>query len=159
MNHVHCNRVLGFVAAVAMSALALPLPARADLAKWDQARATEIAKQLAKSSEAWQLAVREQPDNQVVGGGSAQEGFGLHQKAQTLQEMTAGFAAQLAAGKGHDETLDQYKSIKEIVDDTETIAQRAELDEPTMDAWAKVADGMRQIAPYYDPKADSGAAK
>jgi hypothetical protein len=36
-----------------------------------------------------------------------------------------------------------------VVDDTQELASRAPLDEPSMDAWAKVADLMRQIAPYY----------
>jgi len=35
-------------------------------------------------------------------------------------------------------------------------AQQAALDEPTMDAWAKVADAMRRIAPYYDPHSNAG---
>jgi hypothetical protein len=46
-----------------------------------------------------------------------------------------------------------YRSLKEVVDDTEVQARETDLDEPTLDAWAKVADLMRQIAPYYDPKA------
>ena len=40
-----------------------------------------------------------------------------------------------------------------MADDIEEEAQQSSLDEPTMDAWAKVADLLRQIAPYYDPKA------
>jgi hypothetical protein len=34
-------------------------------------------------------------------------------------------------------------------------AQRSELLEPTMDAFANVADLQRQLAPYYDPKANT----
>ena len=40
-----------------------------------------------------------------------------------------------------------------MVDDIEEQAQQSPLDEPTMDSWAKVVDLLRQIAPYYDPKA------
>ena len=70
-----------------------------------------------------------------------------------LHEQSRALAAHLAKGKGHDETRNMYRSLKEIVDDTEVQARRTELDEPTLDAWAKVADLLRQIAPYYDPKA------
>jgi hypothetical protein len=76
-------------------------------------------------------------------------------KARVLKEMSASLADQLKQGKDRAKTLDQYKSIKEIVDDTEVRAQQAALDEPTMGAWAKVADAMRRIAPYYDPNANA----
>jgi hypothetical protein len=65
-------------------------------------------------------------------------------------------SGHLDEGDGYDKTHNLYRDLKEIADDTEVAAQRAELDEPTMDAWAKVADAMRQIAPYYDPKANAG---
>jgi hypothetical protein len=124
-------------------------PAGAELAKWDQTRVTEIAQQLTKASDAWWQAVLEQP------GGPMGEGddSGLVEKAQVLQEQSRTLAAHLAKGKGHDETRNMYRSLKETVDDTEVEARRTELDEPTLDAWAKVTDLLRQIAPYYDPKA------
>jgi hypothetical protein len=74
-------------------------------------------------------------------------------KARRLREQARVLAGQLAKGEGHDQTRNYYRDIVEIVDDTEEIASRAELEEPAMDAWAKVADLQRQIAPYYDPKA------
>lgn len=130
-------------------------PATAELATWDQARVTKVAQELAAASDAWQQAVRRQPGEQI-GSGAAQQEFGLVQKAQLLKEQSQALAGHLAKGKGHDETRNYYRSLKEVVDDIEVQAQQAELDEPTMDAWAKVADLLRQIAPYYDPKADSG---
>jgi hypothetical protein len=69
--------------------------------------------------------------------------------------MSTGLAAHLAKGEGYDETHDLYRSLKEVVDDTQVQVKRSPLQEPVMDAWAKVADAMRQIAPYYDPKADA----
>jgi hypothetical protein len=126
--------------------------AGAELATWDQARATAIGQQLADAADASELAVREQPGGEV-GSGDAQEGFGLANKARALREQARALAGHLAAGKGHDDTRNYYRGLKELVDDTEQMAQRAELDEPTMDAWAKVADLQRQIAPFYDPKA------
>ena len=127
-------------------------PACAELAKWDQGHVTEIAQQLAKACDAWLLAVREQPGEQI-GSGVAAEGFGLVQKAQLLHEQSRALAAHLAKGKGQDETRNLHRSLKETVDDTEVEAKREFLDETTLDAWAKVADLLRQIAPYYDPKA------
>jgi hypothetical protein len=145
--------VLAF--ALALAALAAP-PASAELATWDQARVTAIAKQLSAAADAWELAVREQGGDEV-GAGDAQDEFGLANGARVLKEQSAALAAHLADGKGYDKTVDLYKTLKEMVDDTEDDAQRAELDEPTMGAWAKFADAMRQIAPYYDPKANAGS--
>ena len=127
-------------------------PAGAELATWDQTRVTEIAQQLAKACDAWRLALREQPSEQI-GSGDAFDEFGLLQKAQVLHEQSGALAGHLAEGKGHDETRDLYRALREVVDDTDVQAQQAELEEPTLDAWAQVADLMRQIAPYYDPTA------
>jgi hypothetical protein len=137
--------------AVAFAAVSAT-PAAADLAAWDQARVTSIAQDLATASEAWWQALRRQP----AFVGDAMDENSLLGKSRVLQEMSASLASHTKEGQGHDKTVDQYKSMKEIVDDTEVLAQQAALDEPTMDAWAKVADAMRRIAPYYDPKADTG---
>lgn len=116
----------------------------AQLATWDGPRVTSIAKQLAGACDAWLEAVREEP-------GAAE----LEPSARRLQEQSRALAGHLAAGKGHDETRDEYRTLKESLDDSEEIARRAPLEEPLLAAWAKVADLQRQIAPYYDPKAAS----
>jgi hypothetical protein len=149
MERISQRFVLGLAAACAVVAA---IPAAADLAKWDQARVTQIAQDLAKASDAWWEAMRRQPGM----AGDAMDVNSIGGKARVLQEMSASLADQLKQGKDRAKTLDQYKSMKEIVDDTEMRAQQAALDEPTMDAWAKVADAMRRIAPYYDPNANAG---
>ena len=146
---------VGFVA-VAVAGLTLAaMQAAAGLATWDQARVTSIAQDLAKACEGWWTATRQQGGD-TVGSGDAMDANSIGNKARVLQEMSASLANHLKEGWGHDKTADLYRSLKEVVDDTEQAAQRAELDEPTMDAWAKVADAVRQIAPYYDPNADAG---
>jgi hypothetical protein len=144
-------RNVGLAALVAL--LGAPL-AGADLAPWDQGRVTAIAKQLAPAAEAWQQAVR--LENDRIGSGVAVEENSLQDKARRLHEMSESLAAHLAKGKGHDETLNQYRSLREVADDTEEMAQRAELDAPALAAWSKMSDLLRQIAPYYDPKASGG---
>jgi hypothetical protein len=137
-----------------VAAACLSTPAAADLASWDQARVTGIAKQLASACDAFEQAARRQP-GAALGSGDAQAVFGMQDETRALREQSLALADHLAAGKGHDPTRDEYRSLKEIADDVEEEAQRSALDEPTMDAWAKVADLMRQIAPYYDPKANA----
>jgi hypothetical protein len=130
----------------------LTQPALAGLAAWDQARVTEIAQQLTKACDAWRLAVREQP-GAAIGSGDALDELGLVQKAQSLHDQSSGLAAHLAEGKGHDQTRDLYRSLKEVVDDIDADIPRAGLEDPALDAWAEVTDLMGQIAPYYDPHA------
>ena len=117
----------------------LSAPASAEPAAWDQARVTAIAQQLAEASAAWQAAVLRQPE----------AGMRMQENARTLFDQSTVLAAHLAKGRDHDQTRDYYRGLKEVVDDTQELASRAPLDEPSMDAWAKVADLMRQIAPYY----------
>lgn len=144
-------RNVGLTGLVAFLGASIAGVVGAELAQWDQARVTSIAQQLVPAANAWELAVRQEDD--TIGSGTAREESSLRQQARTLREMSAGLAAHLAKGKGHDQTLDLYRSLREVADDTEEAAQRAELDAPAIAAWSKVADLLRQIAPYYDPKA------
>lgn len=154
MRRISKSRLFASAAAVAVMAAS---PALAELASWDQDRVTSIAKELSAATDAWWQAVRNQPETGVVGSGDAQDGSSMVDEARTLHEQAQALAGHLANGKGHDQTRNVYRDLEEIVDDQEVQAQRAELDEPTMDAWAKVADAMRQLAPYYDPKAGAGS--
>jgi len=146
-------RISGLAALVAAFAVAVAAPSHADPAKWDQAKITSIAQQLVPAAQAWELAARQQGPGTI---GAAEEQGSLPMKARTLREMSEGLADHLAKGEGHDKTLDQYKSMREVADDTEEMAQRSELQAPTIAAWSKIADLLRQIAPYYDPKALTG---
>jgi hypothetical protein len=129
------------------------LPAAAELAVWDQARATGIAKQLADACDAFEQAVRKEPQMGQVGSGGAAEGFGVGQNARMLTERSRELAGHLEKGKGHDDTRNIWRGLKEVSDDVAEDAERTELEDQTMAAWAKVSDLMRQLAPYYDPKA------
>lgn len=137
---------------IALTSL-VALAARADLAAWDQGRATAIAQQLAAACDDFEQAVRKQPGIDELGEGSAGAGFSLTERARTLREQSRALAGHLEKGKGRDQTVNEWRGLREVSDDVEESAQRAQLLDPTMAAWAKVADLMRQLAPYYDPKA------
>jgi hypothetical protein len=119
---------------------------------WDQGAVTSTAQDLAKATDAWWLAIREQPGEQV-GSGDSQQMFGLVQKAEVLQEQSRALADHLAKGDGHDKTRNMYRSIKEIVDYSQIQVSQSELDEPTLAAWNKVTGLINQLAPYYGVKA------
>jgi hypothetical protein len=131
----------------------LSTPSAADLAAWDQARVTDIAQKLAAACDGFDQTVQKQQGG-TLGSGSAGEVFGMQKESRAMREQSLSLAGHLKAGKGHDQTRNEYRDLKEIADDIAEEGQRSPLDEPTLDAWAKVTDLMRQIAPYYDPKAN-----
>jgi hypothetical protein len=73
----------------------------------------------------------------------------MQQNARALREQSGMLAAHLAKGKDRGQTRDYYRGLRELADDKQVLASRARLDEPSLDAWAKVADSVRQIAAYY----------
>ena len=143
---------LGLFAVVAAIATLSASPATADVKPWDQAGVTAIAQKLVPASDAFWQAMRRQPGD-TVGSGDAGANVDLQSKSRTLTEMTQGLAGQLAKGKGHHETLDMYKSMKELVDDITNDAMFDSLDAPTNTAWTNFANLLKQIAPYYDARA------
>jgi hypothetical protein len=147
-------RKLRLLAPAAAAAAFLSAPAAANLATWDQAQVTGIAQKLAAACDNFQQVVQRQPGGDV-GSGDAQVATSMQRESNVLREQSRALAGHLAEGKGYDTTRDYYRGLKEVADDIEQEAQRASLDEPTMDAWSKVADLLRQIAPYYDAEANN----
>ena len=143
---------LGLFGVVAAIAALSASPASADVKPWDQAGVTAIAQKLVPASEAFWQAMRRQPGD-MEGSGVAQANVDLQTKSRTLTEMTQGLAGHLAKGEGYDKTLDMYRSMKELVDDITNDEMFDSLDKPTNTAWTNFATVLKQIAPYYAPKA------
>lgn len=136
---------------LATSALLLGLlafQARAETIAWDQAAVTSLAQKLATAAKGWEDAARTAPEDQI-GSGTADDEASLPQKARTLREMADALAAHLAAGKGQGETRNQYRSLREVADDTVVMTERAMLTADTSAAWAKTLALVKQLAPYY----------
>lgn len=124
----------------------------ADLKKWDQATVSGLAQKLVPTSEAFWQEMRRQAGD-TVGSGESGANVSLQSKSRTLTEMTQGLAGHLAKGQGYDKTVDMYKSMKELVDDILNDEMFDNLIKPSADAWAGFYGSMKQLAPYYDPKA------
>jgi hypothetical protein len=126
--------------------------ASAELAKWDQARATSLAGELATATDGLEKAVRELPAA-TAAGGSPEASERLRDSSRRMKEESKALSGHLSAGKGQEETKNLYKGLKEASDDAAEAARSTMLPEPVMDAWTKVSDLLGQLAPYYDPKA------
>ena len=93
-------------------AAGLVSPAASEPAAWDQARVSSIAQQLADAGTAWEAAVLRQPE----------AGPRMQLNARTLREQSTMLAAHLGKGEGRDRTVDYYRGLREVVDDTEELS-------------------------------------
>jgi hypothetical protein len=149
------NRMLAISLAVWTAAVALTLavgcasgPPPAAAMPWDQARATQLAEEISRGADAWQLEVRRaNPDR--LGGGSSEEGMGLTEKANIVSEQARALASHLKAGQGRDQTYDSFRGLKEVMDDVEEMQPRTALGEQVPLAWGKITTAFAQLKPYY----------
>jgi len=140
------------VAALVTLGAGLPAaPAFAELAKWDQARVTELAEELTKAAGDLYTAIYQQMSGQA--GGQGRSFAVLKDRVRLARSESRHLASELKAGKGHDATFPVYERLMELVRDARENARRVYLEEPTLDKIAATEDVLRRLAPYYDPKA------
>ena len=140
------------VAVIACGVFAAGAPAGADLAPWDQAKVTALAKQLADATQALNDTFYLQPP---PGRGSMQSRSyqQLRQKIRMIRMEAGALSASLAKGEGHEETLPSYESLMQMVRDARRDAQQVF---STVDVQQKATAArliLNQISPYYDADA------
>lgn len=128
-------------------------PAFAEVAAWDQERVTALAQDLAEKAGKVSDAVYRVQLGSTVGSGQAWDYQRLRDRVRLTKNEARHLAAELKNGKGHDETVHTYERLTTLSRDVQEISQRMFLDEPTLNTVAAAGDALRQIAPYYDPKA------
>ncbi len=149
------GRILAFAAAVAVVCGATG--AKAELAKWDQKRAASIAQQLASAVGELRENIRKQPP--VANSPQRKVRYQALDDLRTLKQVCDNLARDLKAGKGRDETYPIYQRIQTIRRDLEEHGRKADVKLDTLNSYAKVADLLRQIGPYYeDAKAVEGGS-
>jgi hypothetical protein len=140
---------IGFVAVIAAFASS---PASAQPATWDQAKVSAIAKQLATASDAWWQALRDEGDDQdFAGSGDSETYDSMTRESRTLNEAAQGLAGNLAGGKTQKDTLDMYKSMKEMMDDMKVDESLTFLEAQSIAAWKNFAGLFKQLGAYYEP--------
>ena len=131
-----------------------PTASHAELAKWDQERVTGIAEKLADAAnEVYRSIVRKRTGSQL-GSGQASSYMRLKDKARLARNETRHLARRLQDGNARDDTLPVYRRLMTLVRDIREDARRMFLEAPTLDKIATAGDLLRQIAPYYDEKAN-----
>ena len=134
--------VLGLTVAVA--------PARADVVAWDQAKVSEIAKQLVTATQdLYDTFYKQLPP--TVGSGQNKEFYRLKQVTRVMKTEARELAEHLGKGAGHDETLPSYESLMENVRRARELGARVFSTEDLKQKATAVRGLLNLLGPYYDP--------
>ena len=125
-------------------------PARADVASWDQAKVTAIAKQLVPATQdLYDTFYKQLPP--TVGSGQNREFYRLKQVTRVLKTEARELAGSLEKGEGYEATLPSYESLMELVRDARELGARVFATEDLKQKAAAVRGLLNQLGPYYDP--------
>ena len=132
--------------------------ARAELAKWDQARVTKYAEELAIATDELREAL------ESVGIQNETQANALYQVQDTVQMLntaSTGLAEALKSGKGRDETMPRYKRVEILRRDAEEESRRADIPENVFDKVFSVGGALLKLRPYYvaEPAAEAAPAQ
>ena len=133
-------------------AVSLASPTHAELTPWDQAKVTDLAKQLAEASNSLYGTFYKQPAPQV-GSGQGNDYRELKQEVRRIQSEAKELAGALGKGEGREDTLDIYENLMELVRDAREHARRVFTTKEVQDRASAVRQLLNQISPYYDPDA------
>ena len=124
--------------------------ARADLAAWDQAKVSEIAKQLVPATkDLYDTFYQQVPP--TAGSGQTKDFYSLKQVIRVMKTESRHLAGQLEKGEGHDQTLPSYESLMQLVREAREAGARIFATEDLQGKATAVRVLLNQLGPYYDP--------
>jgi hypothetical protein len=127
-------------------------PSRAELAAWDQAKVTELAKQLQEASKALYDTFYKQPVP-VAASGQAQDYRNLKQEVRRVRSEARELADALAKGAGREDTLPIYEHLMMVIRDAREHSARVFTTQDVQQRASAVRQLLNQLTPYYDPDA------
>lgn len=127
-------------------------PAGAELAAWDQAKATSLAKELVPAAKALEDSFRKQPPP-TVGSGQSRDYHRLRQVIRHLRQEATALADDLGEGSGMEATLPSYESLMTSVRDAREIGARIFASQEIKERASAAREILNQLSPYYDPDA------
>jgi hypothetical protein len=142
--------VIRFALAVTLGLALFAVPgARADLAKWDQAKVTSIAGEIFESAEALRAALRREP-NRVLGQGGRRAHWQLRDELQALVSGSRRLRDALAADAGMEETYPTFRRVLDTARRAKRHSRRMNAQKPVPEKIEAVADAIRRIRPFYE---------
>jgi len=115
--------------------------------RWDQARMTKYAQQLAEAVHDAREQVRKSPLSQNIAQRQTQ--YDLKEDLRLLANTTAHLASELKQGKGPEETLATFERIASLRLQAEEHGRRALIEQSVLDALVRAGAIHNQMKPYY----------
>lgn len=124
--------------------------ARAAVTPWDQAKVTELAKQLETATTALSDALRKHPQP-TLGTAQRKPFFQLRHDVRQLRRESRSLSRALARGEGLDETQPSFESMMRTVRSATSIARSIFAGADIQTRADAARDVLNQLGPYYDP--------
>jgi hypothetical protein len=115
--------------------------------RWDQARMTRYAEQLAEAVAQAREEVRKSPMSQNIAQRQTQ--YDLKEDMRLLANTTAHLASELKQGEGPEETLATFERIASLRLQAEEHGRRALIEQSVLDALVRAGAIHNQMKPYY----------
>jgi len=115
--------------------------------KWDQARVTQLAKDLNKAVNEAVHAVRKSPTQQQIS--QRQSWYDMRESLRLLDNTTGHLQNELQKGAGQEETLSIFNRIESLRHDAEETGRKSMIESSVMDALVKAGAIHNQMRPYY----------
>ncbi len=115
--------------------------------KWDQARVTQLAKDLNTAVDEAVQAVRKSPMQQQIA--QRQSWYDMRESLRLLENTTGHLQSELQKGASQEETLSTFNRIETLRRDAEETGRKSMLPATVMDALVKAGALHNQMRPYY----------
>jgi hypothetical protein len=147
MSNHHLVRLLG---PLAIAAFLFAPAARGELAAWDQAQVTRLAKELTTATDALYDAFVKQP---TPGLGSMQSNayYRLKQMVRLLRIEAREFASSLEKGEEREQTLPIFENLMQLTRSARDEAARVFVAHDVGERAVAVRGVLNRLGPYYDP--------
>jgi hypothetical protein len=136
-------------AAFALALAAVPLAARAELAKWDQQRVTAIAVELAEAVSKASLEVDKQKGSRVDVG-KERAYYEFREDMRLAKNTSRHLSRELEGGQGREETYPTFRRLKTLRNDAAENARRADMPDSTVASITAAGELLLRLRPYYE---------
>jgi hypothetical protein len=135
--------------AFAAALAAAPSIARAELAKWDQARVTAIATELAEAVSKAAIEVDKQKGSRIDVG-KERAFYEFREDMRLAKNTSRHLSKELQGGHGREETYPTFKRLKTLRNDAAENARRADMPDSAIATITAAGELLVRLRPYYE---------
>jgi hypothetical protein len=147
MSNRHLVRLLG---SLAIAALLFAPAARGELAAWDQAEVTRLAKELGTATDSLYDTFAKQP-TPGLGSMQSQAYHRLKQMVRLLRIEARQLARSLEKGQEREQTLPIFENLMQLTRSARDEAARVFVAQDVGERAVSVRGVLNRLGPYYDP--------